>query len=131
MKRFLFASTLLVTSAFCNWQSVATTSGHIVYVSGQFPINHTTGLLANENMQSQTSLAIQNMQTVLKTKGAKLNQVIKTTVYLVDIRDYAAMDFAYSQFFNTSEPPAREVVAVSELPNGCRVQISCVADTTR
>lgn len=81
------------------------------------------------DIQTLTNQVIDNMQHLLKIKGSSLKQVIKTEVYLTDIRDYQAMDAAYAKRFNFQS--ARDVSAVSDLPYNARIEISCIAYTKR
>lgn len=107
--------------------SAAATAGDFIYVSGQYPVDLRTGVMVNGDIETLTDQVIDNMKHVLKANGADLKDVISTTVYLTDIRDYSAMDEAYGKSFKSKYPPTRNVVAVSELAYNARIQISCVA----
>lgn len=111
--------------------SAAVTAGDFVYVSAQLPVDPITGHLIDGDIQTLTNQVINNIQHLLKVKGSSLKQVIKTEVYLTDIRDYQAMDAAYAKWFNFQYPPARDVAAVSDLPYNARIEISCIAYTKR
>jgi 2-iminobutanoate/2-iminopropanoate deaminase len=120
IKRILFLfSACILTSGICNLeakQSEAVTAGDFLYVSGQYPIDPTTGKLVIDNIQHQ-----------LHSKGFSMRQVIKTEVYLTDIRNYQAMDAAYGLRFDFSYPPARDVIQVSNLLYTSPIVISCIA----
>lgn len=130
MKKYISLIALMIATAYAGDVSQVVTSGNLVFVSAQLPID-ATGHISNGTMESLTALAIGNLKHNLSIKGVKLNQVIHTTVYLTDIRDFEAMDYAYSHYFTVANPPTRDVLAVSDLPNGARIQISCIADKTR
>lgn len=97
----------------------------LVFLSGQLPINPATGAFP-EGIREQTRQAILNVQAILQEAGLSLSNVVKTTVFLADMGDFAAMNEVYAQFF--TEPfPARSAVAVKTVPNGALVEIECIA----
>ena len=97
-----------------------------VYASGQLPIDPATGVFPEGGIKEQTAQSIKNAQMILEAAGTDLKHVVKTTVYLANISDFAAMNEVYSQFF--SEPfPARSAVAVKDLPKGALVEVEVVA----
>jgi 2-iminobutanoate/2-iminopropanoate deaminase len=101
--------------------------GRFVYSAGQLGVNPATGQLAGEDVASQTEQALRNLRAVLEAAGTTLENAVKTTVFLVDINDFAAMNAAYAPFFG-AQPPARTTVAVAALPRvGGRVEIEVVA----
>jgi 2-iminobutanoate/2-iminopropanoate deaminase len=104
---------------------------NFVFVTAQLPINTQTGKIMTGSMTDLTTLILNNIKTILKTKGVKMNQVIQTTIQLTDIRNYDEMSAAYAKFFNTSIPPTSSVVEVSNLLYNTSIQISCVASTSR
>jgi 2-iminobutanoate/2-iminopropanoate deaminase len=108
-------------------ESEAVTAGDFLYVSGQYPIDPTTGKLVVADMQTLTNLVLDNIQHQLHLKGYNMQQVIKTEVYLTDIRNYQAMDAAYSLRFDVKYPPARDVIQVSNLLYTSPIVISCIA----
>lgn len=126
---FLFSAFLFTGSVFCHAASYseAIKAGNFLYVSGQFPIDPTTGKIIDGDMETLTNQAIDNMQHLLHVKGYNMNQVVKTEVYLTDIRDYEAMDSAYKQRFPYAHPPARDVVQVAGLLYNSAIEISCIA----
>lgn len=98
----------------------------LVFVSGQIPLDPATGELVADDISVQTRRVLQNVQAVLEAAGSSLAQVIKTTVFLTDIGDFAAMNTVYAEFF-AQDPPARSAVQVAALPRGASVEIEVVA----
>ena len=99
--------------------------GNIVFCSGQIPVNPATGLMP-EGITAQTEQAIANVNALLKSIGLGLENVVKTTVFLADIADFAAMNEVYASHF--AEPyPARSAVAVKDLPKGAMVEVEVIA----
>lgn len=97
-----------------------------VYASGQLPIDPATGAFPEGGVQEQTRQSLLNVKAILEEAGLTLANVVKTTVYLADIGDFAAMNEIYSQFF--SQPfPARSAVAVKALPKGALVEVEVIA----
>lgn len=97
-----------------------------VYTSGQLPINPATGEFAGSDIKSQAEQSLKNVKAILEEAGLTMKNVVKTTVFLADMADFAAMNEVYSTYF--SEPyPARSAVAVKTLPKGALVEIECVA----
>lgn len=131
MKRILFilSAVLFANHSFCAAAdySQAITAGNFLYVSAQFPIDPSTGKMMEGEMEELTHLTIDHMKHWLLVKGYKMKDVIKTEVYLTDIRDYDAMNAAYAKRFHFQFPPARDVIVVPQLPNNSRIQISCIA----
>ena len=98
----------------------------LVFLSGQIPIDPATGSFTEGGIKEQTRQSLLNAQAILKAAGLSLSNVVKTTVFLADMGDFAAMNEVYAQFF--AEPfPARSAVAVKALPKGALVEIECVA----
>lgn len=97
-----------------------------VYASGQLPIDPATGAFPEGGVQEQTRQSLLNVKAILEEAGLTLVNVVKTTVYLADMGDFAAMNEIYSQFF--SQPfPARSAVAVKALPKGALVEVEVIA----
>ena len=97
-----------------------------VYASGQLPIDPATGAFPEGGVQEQTRQSLINVKAILEEAGLTLANVVKTTVYLADVGDFAAMNEIYSQFF--SQPfPARSAVAVKALPKGALVEVEVIA----
>ena len=98
----------------------------LVFVSGQLPIDPATGAFAPGGIREQTRQSLTNAQAILAAAGLGLGNVVKTTVFLADMGDFAAMNEVYAQFF-TAPYPARSAVAVKTLPKGALVEIECIA----
>jgi len=97
-----------------------------VFASGQIPIDPATGDFVEGGIKEQTKQALTNASNILKEAGTDLSHVVKTTVYMADMGDFAAMNEIYAQFFN--EPyPARSAVAVKALPKGTLVEVEVLA----
>ena len=100
--------------------------GNLVYTSGQLPIDPATGNFPEGGIQEQTRQSLLNVQAILAEAGLTMANVVKTTVFMADMNDFAAMNAVYSEFF--AEPyPARSAVAVKTLPKGALVEIEVVA----
>lgn len=104
----------------------AIASGDFIFCSGQVALDPTTGILAEDDVRVQTRRALENLSGVLSAGGATLGDIVKTTVFLVSMDDYAAMNEVYGEYFS-SEPPARSAIAVAALPRGARVEIEAIA----
>ena len=101
--------------------------GNLVYTSGQIPINPVTGVFVEGGIKEQTRQSLQNVKAILEEAGLTMSNVVKTTVFLADMADFADMNAVYSEFF--AEPyPARSAVAVKTLPKGALVEIEVVAE---
>lgn len=97
-----------------------------VYASGQLPIDPATGAFPEGGVKEQTRQSLLNVKAILEEAGFALSNVVKTTVYLADMGDFAAMNEVYSQFF--AQPfPARSAIAVKALPKGALVEVEVVA----
>ncbi len=106
--------------------SQAIEAGGMVFVSGQLPIDPTTGEFAVGGVKGQTRQSLTNARHILEEAGTGLAHVVKTTVFLADMADFAAMNEVYSEFF--SQPfPARSAVAVKTLPKNALVEVECIA----
>jgi 2-iminobutanoate/2-iminopropanoate deaminase len=106
--------------------SQAVRAGDLVFVSGQIPLDPTSGALISDAIDAATRQSLANVTRILESAGGTLNHVVKATVFLVDPADYAGMDAAYREVM--PEPfPAREAVFVAGLPKGARVEISVIA----
>ena len=101
-------------------------AGGYIYVSGQGPVNASTGEVFLGDIQEQTRLTLENVRAVLEDSGAALDNVIKTTVFLTEIGDFAAMNEVYAASFGKIRP-ARSTVQVAKLPLGISVEIEAVA----
>jgi 2-iminobutanoate/2-iminopropanoate deaminase len=107
--------------------SQAIRAGNLLFVSGQIPIDPSTGqIIEDPGIGAQTRRVILNLQGILQAAGASLASVVKTTVFLKDMNEFAEMNAAYGEFFQTA-PPARATVEVARLPRDARVEIDCIA----
>ena len=106
--------------------SQAVQAGNTLYVSGQIPIDPTTGAFAGNDITAQTRQSLTNVRNILEAAGFTLADVVKTTVLLADIADFAAMNAVYAEFF-TAPFPARAAFQVAALPKNALVEIECVA----
>lgn len=100
--------------------------GNLVYTSGQLPIDPATGTFPEGGIKEQTRQSLLNVQAILAEAGLTMAQVVKTTVFLADMGDFADMNAVYAEFF-TAPYPARSAVAVKTLPKGALVEIEVVA----
>ena len=98
----------------------------LVFVSGQLPIDPATGSFPEGGVKEQTRQSLTNAKAILEAAGLGLNHVVKTTVFLADMGDFAAMNDVYSSFFSAPFP-ARSAVTVKTLPKGALVEIECIA----
>ncbi len=106
--------------------SQAIKTGDFVFASGQIPIDPQTGEFVAGGIREQTERVLKNLAAVLEAAGTSLDQVVKTTVFLADMGEFAAMNEVYGKFF-TDVPPARATVAAASLPRGARVEIEAIA----
>ena len=106
--------------------SQAIRAGSLLFVSGQVPIDPATGQIVNGDIAAQTHRVFQNIGEILKAGGASFDHVVRTTVFLADMSDFAAMNEAYATYF-TTPAPARATVQVSRLPRDARVEIDVIA----
>lgn len=106
--------------------SQAIAADAFVYTSGQLPIDMQTGDLVLDDIQRATRCALENVQSILAAAGLTMADVVKTTVFLTDLADFAAMNETYAAFFPDA-PPARSCVQVAALPKDARVEIEAVA----
>lgn len=98
----------------------------MVFASGQIPLDPTTGNVVEGGIKEQTRQALTNAKAIMESAGLSLANVVKTTVFMADMADFAAMNEVYSTFF-TEPYPARSAVAVKALPKGVLVEVECIA----
>lgn len=104
--------------------------GNLVYTSGQIPIDPATGAFVEGGIKEQTRQSLTNVRAILAEAGLAMSDVVKTTVFMADMNDFAEMNGVYAEFF--AEPyPARSAVAVKTLPKGALVEIEVVAEVTK
>jgi 2-iminobutanoate/2-iminopropanoate deaminase len=106
--------------------SQAIKAGGFVFVSGQIPIDPETGEFVAGGVAKQTERVLKNLAAILEAAGSGLDQVVKTTVFLADMKEFAEMNEVYGTFF-TGAPPARATVAAAGLPRDAKVEIEAVA----
>jgi 2-iminobutanoate/2-iminopropanoate deaminase len=110
--------------------SQAVRVGNLLFTSGQIPLDPATGQVVPGGIAEQTKRVLENLEAILEEAGSSLDRVVKTTVFLKDMNDFAAMNTVYSAYFEgeESEPPARSTVEVSRLPRNVLVEIELVAE---
>ena len=106
--------------------SQAVRAGALLFVSGQVPLDPASGQLVGGDIAAQTHRVFQNIGAILKAGGASFDHVVRTTVFLADMNDFAAMNEVYATYF-TSPAPARATVQVSRLPKDARIEIDVIA----
>lgn len=106
--------------------SQAVKLGDLIFLSGQIPLDPSTGQLVEGGIEVQTERVLLNLSAVLEQAGSNLDRVVKTTIYLIDIGDFPAVNRVYERFF-VSLPPARATVAVARLPRDARIEIEAIA----
>ncbi|HTK37523.1 MAG TPA: RidA family protein [Pyrinomonadaceae bacterium] len=106
--------------------SQAIKAGNMIFCSGQIPTDVATGEFVSADVAEQTEQVLKNLTAVLEAAGASLNDVVKTSVFLADMNDFAAMNEVYGRFFSENKP-ARATVQAARLPRDARVEIECIA----
>ena len=101
--------------------------GNLVYTSGQIPIDPATGIIVEGGIKEQTRQSLTNVKAILESAGLAMGNVVKTTVFLADMNDFAEMNSVYAEFF-AELYPARSAVAVKTLPKGALVEIEVIAE---
>ncbi len=107
--------------------SQAIRTGNLIFVSGQLPVDPSTGNFAEGGIKELTRQSLTNIKAILEAEGTGMAHVVKTTVFLADMSDFAEMNEVYATFF-TSPFPARSAVAIKTLPKNARVEIECIAE---
>ncbi|MEL6602015.1 MAG: RidA family protein [Cyanobacteria bacterium J06614_10] len=102
-------------------------SGAMLFVAGQIPLDAATGELVGSTVAEQTEKSLQNLAAVVKAAGSDFSQVVKTSVFLKDMNDFAAMNEVYAKHFGDENAPARACVEVARLPKDVLVEIECIA----
>lgn len=106
--------------------SQAIKAGSMIFCSGQIPLDPATGEFVSDDVTEQTEQVFKNLIAVLEAAGAGLNAVVKTTVFLADMGEFAAMNEVYGRYFSDNKP-ARATVQAARLPRDARVEIECIA----
>jgi 2-iminobutanoate/2-iminopropanoate deaminase len=102
--------------------------GGLVFVAGQLGIELETGELAGPSVEEQTGQIMRNLSAILDAAGSSLDNLVKTTVFLLDLDDFAGMNEVYARYVG-NRPPARSTIGISQLPSGARVEIEAIAHT--
>lgn len=110
--------------------SVAVSTGSLIFISGQLPLDKETGTLVEGGIQAQTRQALKNMKAILESAGSGMQDVVKTTVFLMDMGQFAEMNAVYAEFFS-GDFPARSAIQVAGLPKGAIVEIEAIAMVPR
>jgi len=108
--------------------SQAVVSNGFAFLSGQIPLDPSTGQLIDGDIAAQTTRVLDNLKAVLEACGSSLDRVVKTTVYLKDMGEFARMNEVYTRYFPVN-PPARATVEAARLPRDVRIEIDCIAAT--
>ncbi len=106
--------------------SQAVISSGFVFLSGQIPLDPATGQVIDGDITWQTERVLESLKSVLEAAGCSLDRVVKTTVYLKDMEEFAKMNAVYARYFE-NDPPARSTVEAARLPRDVRVEIDCIA----
>ena len=106
--------------------SVAVKAGHVVFTAGQLGLDPSSGKFVEGGIEEQTRQALENIKAVLEAAGTKMSKVVKTTVFLLDMNDFGAMNGVYGEYF-TKKFPARSAVQVARLPKDGLVEIEAIA----
>jgi 2-iminobutanoate/2-iminopropanoate deaminase len=107
--------------------SQAVLTGNTLYASGQIAINPATGALVLDTIEAETEQVMQNMKAVLEAAGMTFENIVKTTIFIMDMNDFARINAIYGSYFNEKTAPARETVQVACLPKNVNVEISMIA----
>jgi 2-iminobutanoate/2-iminopropanoate deaminase len=106
--------------------SQAIRAGELLFCSGQIPLDPATMTIVEGDIETQTRRVLQNLSAVLAAAGTSLNRVVKTTVFLTDLGEFARMNAVYAEFF-TDTPPARSTVPVAALPRNAKIEVEAIA----
>ncbi len=106
--------------------SQAVKAGNTLFISGQIPFDQVTGEMINENITEETHQVMKNIEAILSEAGMGFANVVKCSIFIKDMNQFATINEAYGQYFKT-DPPARETVEVARLPKDVNVEISCIA----
>lgn len=102
-------------------------TGNLVFVSGQLPIDPETGAFAEGDIKALTTQSMKNISAILEKAGSSVKKIVKTTIFVADLGDFAAVNEAYAAFFSETAP-ARSCVQVAAIPKGARVEIEAIAE---
>ncbi|MBC8172775.1 MAG: RidA family protein [Chitinophagales bacterium] len=105
--------------------SQAVEANGFIFISGQIAIDPSTGNMINGDVKTEAEQVMKNLQAIITAAGGEMNHVVKCTIFLIDMKDFAEVNMIYGKYF-TADPPARETVAVSDLPKNAKVEISAI-----
>lgn len=105
----------------------AVLKGNTLYTSGQIAINPATGELVTSNIEAETKQVMENMKAVLEAAGMKFENVVKSTIFIMNMNDFGTINAVYSSYFDEKTAPARETVQVACLPKNLNIEISMIA----
>jgi 2-iminobutanoate/2-iminopropanoate deaminase len=105
----------------------AVLKGNMLFTSGQIAINPATGKLVTDSIEVETEQVMQNMKAVLEAAGMTFENVVKTTIFIMDMNDFGKINTVYGSYFNEKTAPARETVQVACLPKNINIEISMIA----
>ena len=105
--------------------SQAVSSGNLLFISGQLPIDPTTGTFVSGDIGARTHRVLENIRAIAEAAGGDLANIVKTTIFLTDLNDFKAVNAAYAEHF-ANEPPARSTVQVAALPLGSNIEIEAI-----
>lgn len=106
--------------------SQAVKAGNTLFISGQIALDQSTGELIMDSIEKETEQVMQNLKHVLEEAGLGMNHIVKCSIYITDMNNFAAINEVYGKYFS-QDPPARETVEVSGLPKGVNVEVSAIA----
>ena len=107
--------------------SQAVKSGNLLFCSGQIPLNP-DGSVVDGDVRVQATQILENIKAVLEAAGTSLDRVVKCTMFLVDINDFAVVNEVYASYFTSENKPARSTIGVAALPKGLKIEIECIAE---
>jgi 2-iminobutanoate/2-iminopropanoate deaminase len=105
----------------------AVVAGNLLFVSGQIALDAATGTLVQDSIEAETEKVMENLKAVLEAAGTDFSRVVKSTIFLMDMGNFAQVNGVYGKYFDDATAPARETVQVAGLPRGVNVEISVVA----
>jgi 2-iminobutanoate/2-iminopropanoate deaminase len=108
------------------YSQAISTPQNLLFVSGQIGINPKSGELVKNGVADETKQVLENLKTILEAAGSNLDNIVKTTIFLLDMADFEQMNQVYSQYFQ-NDPPTRSTIQVSALPKGAKVEIEAIA----
>jgi 2-iminobutanoate/2-iminopropanoate deaminase len=108
------------------YSQAISTPQNLLFVSGQIGINPKSGELVKNGVADETKQVLENLKTILEAAGSSLDNIVKTTIFLLDMADFEQMNQVYSQYFQ-NDPPTRSTIQVSALPKGAKVEIEAIA----